>query len=201
METLTISRLINYPAIVGVLLSAGLLLSPLRGFLEQSMVGHILIEYPLLILSGVLIGIHINHHAKRAINFFNLGGIPGIILASFSLAFWMIPRWMDASLNDPKIAIMKYCCLIFLVGIPIALSWSRLHFITKAVVKIEFLTMLLRLGWIYMISPIRLCNNYLLDQQTFLGEGFLIIGLALGIAWLLPLFFTYRFENPATPSH
>ena len=93
-------------------------------------------------------------------------------------------------MGDGITAYMKYLSLPLLVGIPLALSWQILHPIARGVVKIEFLAMLFRLGWIYLVSPDRLCNNYLLGEQQQLGQLLIILGFALGITWLVKVFFT-----------
>ncbi len=163
--------------------------SPVSDWMESSMVSHILLELPLLIVVGFLIGTKIAHTNHLYLLKLNKGGILGFLLASFTLIFWMIPRWLDTSLNDDIWAYLKYITLIFLVGIPLAISWPVAHIVTKAVIKIEFLTMLFRLGWIYLISPERLCNNYLLQEQVWLGYGFIVIGITLAIYWVLPVFY------------
>jgi len=162
----------------------GTALACLVRWLEHTMVGHIVIGFPLLISFGFYIG-------RRNANVFcrfATGGIPAILLATFTLAFWMIPRWVDASVTSLGVALIKYLCLIFFVGFMLGGSWAHLHFITKAVIKIEFLTMLFRLGWLYLVSPERLCNNYLLAEQLVLGKLFLAIGLLLTLLFCLPAF-------------
>lgn len=155
----------------------------------QELAGHVLVEIPLLIAVGVILGARVASRLNTILVPINGGGIPGILLATATLAFWMIPRWLDASLADSTLAAIKYTSLVTLVGMPLAWSWARLHPIARGVVKIEFLTMLFRLGWLYLISPDRLCNNYLMTDQIWLGRGFLLVGLALSITWLIPVFF------------
>lgn len=173
--------------------------SPVGAWLESTMTTHVLLEIPLLVCIGVVLGAQLGSRCESALRYLNAGGISGILLASFTLAFWMIPRWLDTALSEPFVAGMKYTSLIALAGIPLALSWPMAHVITRAVVKIEFLTMLFRLGWLYLISPERLCNNYLLSDQVWLGKGFLVIGLALAVTWLLPVFFGHdSVRDPAS---
>ena len=148
---------------------------------------HVLIEIPLLIITGIPAGNLLKMRLARVLGMLS---IPAVLLACFTLAFWMIPRWLDASLGDGITAYMKYLSLPLLVGIPLALSWQILHPIARGVVKIEFLAMLFRLGWIYLVSPDRLCNNYLLGEQQQLGQLLIILGFALGITWLAKVFFT-----------
>ena len=164
-------------------------LTPIGGLLESSMPLHVLVEIPLLVIIGIVFAVVLKDRVSNALNLFNRGGITGILIATFVFAFWMIPRWLDASLSNDNIAIIKYVSLPLGVGVPLAWSWQRLHPIARGVVKIEFLTMLYRLGWLYLISPKRLCNSYVINDQELLGQGFLIIALALSITWLIPVFF------------
>ena len=49
----------------------------------------------------------------------------------------------------------------------------------------EFVATFFRLGWLYLISPIRLCNNYALNDQQRLGGYMLGLGgrLLVSLAW------------------
>lgn len=153
------------------------------------MVGHVLIQIPLLIATGFALGSRLEVPLTRFLDRWNAVGIPGTLLVVITLAFWMIPRWLDAALTNSAIAWAKYGSLVMFCGLPLALSWSRLHPIARGVFKIELLSMLFRLGWLYLISPERLCNNYLLTDQIWLGRGMIMIAMALSITWLIPVFF------------
>ena len=168
---------------------AAIALTPLGTWLESSLAGHVLVEIPLLVAIGFVLGQAFEPACRRLLELLNGGGIPGILLVTFVLAFWMIPRWLDASLQMPEAAASKYISLVVLAGAPLAWSWRRMHPIARGLVKIEFLAMCFRLGWLYLISPDRLCNSYLVDDQILLGRGFLVVGIALSITWLYPVFF------------
>lgn len=175
-------------AIIAALIA--IVATPVKSSLESTMASHVLIEIPILILLGAGLGrviLSLNNHFLLR---FDRGGIAGILITSFTVGFWMIPRWLDASLIDTDISVAKFISLIFLAGVPLAISWERLGFIARGVVKIEFLSMLFRLGWLYLISPDRLCNSYLLEDQVWLGKGFLILGFAFSASWIIPLFVT-----------
>lgn len=174
---------------VAIAIGVVIAMTPLGSWLESTLVGHVLVEIPLLVAVGVVVGAKAAPRLDPILGPINGGGIPGILLGTITLVFWMIPRWLDASLTDASVGAAKYGSLIVLVGMPLAWSWTRLHPIARAVVKIELLAMLFRLGWLYMISPDRLCNNYLIHDQIWLGRGFLWIGFALSITWLIPVFF------------
>lgn len=160
------------------------------------MIGHMLIVYPILVFVGYLLGQTIQE--PRWLHKANANGIPGVLIASFTLAFWMIPRWIDQSIGDTAFGLVKYLSLSMGVGTILAMSWQKLGTIARAVIKIEFLTMLFRLGWIYTISPERLCNNYLINEQALLGEALIATGIALSIIWGLPVFFGGADQRKAT---
>ena len=168
---------------------AGIAATPAGGWLAATMVGHVLVQIPLLVLIGYVLGKSLEHRLERWLSLLNAGGIAGVLMATFAIAFWMIPRWLDASLVSTSIAGAKYLSLVLLAGMPLALSWRRLHPIARGVVKIEFLAMLFRMGWLYLISPDRFCNNYLLTDQIWLGRALIVVGIALSITWLIPIFF------------
>jgi hypothetical protein len=69
----------------------------------------------------------------------------------------------------------------------LALSWPRMGFVVRGVFIVECIATLFRLGWLYLISPERLCNLYLLEDQQRLGQWLLLIGAALFlvITWKL----------------
>jgi len=163
--------------------------TPMGEWMTSTMVGHVLVQIPMLVAVGFELGRRVEPRIQSLLRTVNAGGISGILLASFTIAFWMIPRWLDGSLTSDGIAAAKYLSLVLLAGMPLAWSWTRLHPIARGVVKIEFLAMLFRLGWLYLISPDRFCNNYLLTDQLWLGRGMIVVGISLGIVWVIPVFF------------
>lgn len=170
-----------------VTLFALIAISPVGEWLESTMVSHVLVQLPLLVLLGVWFAHFFPARYLKGLDAINRGGIFGCITISFIFLFWMIPRWLDASLWATGVANAKYLSL-FLGGFLLRVSWPNAHFIARGVLQLEFLAMLFRLGWLYLISPDRLCNSYLLSDQIWLGRGFLAIGLALSVSWLIPLF-------------
>ena len=183
-------------AVIALILWGILVITPLSELLERTLLGHVLVEFPLLIGVGVALGRGVAHHTQSGFNVINRGGIPGILIASFATAFWMIPRWLDASLTDPNVALLKYVTFPLCIGFLLAVSWPRLPPLARGVVKIELLSMLFRVGWLYLISPERLCSNYLLSEQEKLGKAFLIIASGLTLIWGLNAFFRDARETP-----
>src|SRR5690554_5112646 len=70
---------------------------------------------------------------------------------------------MDAAIDEPLVALAKFLSVPLLIGVPVALSWPRASFVVRGIVLAEVIAMSLRLGWLSLISPQRLCSNYLLD--------------------------------------
>tara|TARA_B110001469_G_scaffold104700_1_gene103703 strand:- start:1010 stop:1621 length:612 start_codon:yes stop_codon:yes gene_type:complete len=173
----------------GLLLSLYLIIvSPISTILESTMVGHVLLQLPLLVTIGMFAADVVPAKLKNMIILINAGGIFGCISITFIFLVWMIPRWLDASLVYETVALAKYASLI-VGGVLLRMSWPIAHPITRGLLQIEFIAMLLRLGWLYLISPERLCNSYLLSDQIWLGRGLLIIAFALCLTWLIPIFF------------
>ncbi len=155
---------------------------------EASMINNVLIAYTLLIYCGWKLGssFDIEQHWLNKLS--NYKGIAGVLIASFTLAFWMIPNWMELAASNTQIQLIKHFSMFTLVGLPLGLSWSQSNFVIRGFVKIELLSMLLRLGWIYLISPTRLCNIYSLSEQALLGKALLSLAVALTLYYLYPLF-------------
>ncbi len=175
------------PAPVAAIVLLALVLPPVRNTLEASMTLQMLVQLPLLAAAGYLLGLAIPAHVGVSLAGWNHRGITGLVLASLAGAYWMLPRLLDASVTEPVIAAAKFLSVPLLVGIPLARSWPCASFVVRGVFMLELIASLFRLGWLYLISPLRLCNNYLLDDQQRLGQIMIAVGamLFLWIAWKL----------------
>lgn len=163
-----------------VLLVYAALASPLlRLWLESSMLGHMLVQIPLLIVVGILAAPLIPRRVRAWLHTRNAYGIPLTLLALFAASYWMLPRALDAALNSAVIELAKFITLPLLVGVPFALSWRRLSLVGQGFVWSNVVSMMGVLGWLYLVAPVRICNNYLVDQQVVLGQGMLAFALAL----------------------
>ena len=152
------------------------------------MVVHLLLQFPLLAIVGVLLSTGLPAPWRAKVQAFNGRGIPGILLAVFSVLYWMLPRSLDAALTGWEAELAKFVSLPLLVGVPLALSWSRLPGVGKGFVVAHLLAMLLVLGWLYLQAPIRLCNNYLLGEQAILGHALLWLAGVIAFYWVAKLF-------------
>ncbi len=173
--------------LAGALLWAALALPPVRHALESAMTLHMLVQIPLLALAGAWLAQGTPRWLERSLSAWNHRGISGLLLASLAGLVWMLPLAVDAALNDPWVELAKFLSVSLLIGAPVALSWPRAGFVVRGVVLLELIATMLRLGWLYLISPDRLCSNYLLDDQQRLGRMLLVIGFAvlLILVWKL----------------
>jgi hypothetical protein len=182
------------PVSRALLLWLVLLAPPVRRQLEESMTGQMLVQIPLLIAAGWLLARALPAWMKVAMERWNHGGITGLVLATIVAAYWMLPRSLDAATTSALLTGAKYLSVPLLIGLPFAVSWPRMGFVVRGVFLAESIATGFRLGWIYLISPVRLCNNYALDDQRRLGLFMLAIGGGL-LAWLAGKLLWGRFES------
>lgn len=174
-----IAQLRRHSLGIAALLFLALLAPPVKHGLEASMTAQMLLQIPLLVGAGCLLSQALPARALAIAADWNYRGITGLVLASVASALWMLPRTLDAAVTEPLIAAAKYLSVPLLIGLPFALGWPRMSFIVRGVFLVEFIATFFRMGWLYLIWPERLCNNYLLDDQQRLGQYMLLIGAAL----------------------
>lgn len=164
--------------------------------LEQDPVTHILVQLPLLAASGWFA---MEALGERIPPKLILGdhGISGLLAALFCIAYWMLPRNIDAALESAFFEAAKFVSIPILVGGTLALSWPRAHPLVRGFIKANALSMLGVLGFLYTHAPVRICNNYLVSDQERLGFSFLFVAVALALVWSFPLFVAGKTENRA----
>ena len=157
-------------------LFAALLLPPVRAWLEASMTLQMLVQIPLLIGVGYVLAGALPERLDASIARWNHHGITSLVLASLAGMLWMLPRSLDAAVSEPWMALAKFTSVPLLIGLPLGLGWPRMGFVVRGVFLLELIATFFRLGWLYLVSPLRLCNNYLLDDQQRAGQYMLVIG-------------------------
>jgi hypothetical protein len=180
-----------------VLLVLALLAPPIRRGLEATMSAQMLVQIPLLVAAGWLLSHAVPAHVLARVERWNHGGIAGLVLAAVVSTFWMLPRSLDAAASQPLMAAIKYLSVPMLIGLPFAVSWPRMGFVVRGVFLAEFVATCFRLGWLYLIAPIRLCNNYALNDQQRLGGYMVAVGGGV-LVWLAGKLLWGRFESSST---
>ena len=164
----------------------------LRTPLTALMSLHMLVQIPLLTLAGVFAeqgwrtarrASGADPQARRAWSY-NDYGVPGLLLVSLIGAGWMIPKALDDALTDWRVAAFKY------LGLPVC-GWLLRASLRRAnqVIRIFFLGnfcwMSAIVGMIYLDQPVRLCNAYLQDDQSWAGRGLIMLAVLWPCCWLL----------------
>lgn len=163
--------------VAGVLVWGLLAFSFARHALEATMTLQMLAQLPMLAVAGWCFAHGLPRVLVRTIASWNHRGISGLLLASLVGTVWMLPRAMDASLADASVELAKFSSVPLLMGAPVALSWPHAGFVVRGVLLLELTATAFRLGWLYLISPQRLCTSYLLADQQQLGKILIAIGV------------------------
>lgn len=185
------------PAIVaGVALLALAALPPLAPLLQSRLHLVVLGQYPLLVLGGILIGRRLARD-RRA----EWTAAPALASATFTLAFWLLPRWIDAALADPVLDLARALSLWLLVGAPLGWGWAQAGPVMRGFVLANAASMLAVMGWLQLAVPVRLCNAYLLSDQHLLGTDFLVAAAAVILTLFAQAFVGRRAAKATSHAH
>lgn len=160
--------------------------------LTSSMTLHMLVHIPMIVMSGVLAGRALESMApSRRISRllerysqYNEHGLPGLLLAGFVGAWWMIPKALDDVLLSAPLHFLKFVVL-FATGMLLRDAWQRANRVIKLFFLGNFSWMTAIVGLLYQEHPARLCNFYLLGDQEIAGAGLVILSIVLPLGWLL----------------
>ncbi len=170
-------------ALAGLLLAALLAIPALRDWLQASMWRHMLLQFPLWLLTGALLAAALPPRLRGGIARFNAHGIAGLVALGVVLSVLMVPRVLDLALRDAGIEVAK-CMALLLAGGLLRLSWRAAGMVVQAFFLGMQLPMMVVVGQLYVDSPLRLCNAYLQDDQIRLGHWLIGLAALVGIAWL-----------------
>lgn len=173
----------RWRAALGLLLAAVLALTSARALLEASMLRHMLVQAPLLLLAGALLASAAGPGLRAALARWNVLGISGLVAAGAVLGLLMVPRVLDLALAEPAVEAAKFA-LLLLAGAALALSWRPAGLLVQAFFLGNMLPMTAVAGQLYADSPVRVCNAYLLDDQARLGEWLIALACAAAVLWL-----------------
>ena len=153
-----------------------------RTWLEATLIGHVLVQMPLLAFTGWLLGSAFEPRLDRIMERWNRFGVAGFTFAIFMILFWMLPRSIDSAVANPGYEMFKFVSLPC-TGAALALSFPRSGPLFAGALKANVVSMLAVLAWVYAAAPVRLCNSYLGSDQKMLGAGMAVLAGALAIHW------------------
>ena len=160
----------------------------LRQTLEASMARHMLLQFPLFLFAGALLAGALPAAAGSAIARWNAHGISGLLATALVLGLLMVPRLLDLALVNPAIELAKISALV-LAGAALRLSWRPAGLVVQGFFLGNVLPMTAVVGQLYVDSPTRVCNAYLLDDQEQLGHWLVWLAVAIAVAWLAWMFY------------
>ncbi|WP_129648938.1 hypothetical protein [Peristeroidobacter agariperforans] len=167
------------------ILPSVLFLDGVRHFIETRMLLHMLLEFPLLFLSGAAAAALMVSYAGGTawvIEKIDYRGLTAITLVLCVSAYWMIPASLDNSLLQPGVALAKYASWWF-AGWMLALSWRRMSEVLRMFMLGNLCWMFGSVGSLFQVSESRLCVNYLFGDQQMTGRA--LVGVAVSLAALL----------------
>ena len=171
------------PWLAGGALGLVLALPWTREAMESSMWRHMLLQFPAWLLAGALLVTALPPRARAAVARWNAHGIAGLLAVAVTLAVLMVPRVLDLALRRPDMEAAKLAALL-LAGVALCLSWRPAGLVVQFFFLGNLLPMMVVVGQLYIDSPLRLCNAYLLDDQARLGAWLIGGAAVLGAAWL-----------------
>jgi hypothetical protein len=183
-------------ALAGLALLALLAWPALHQYLQASMWRHMLLQYLLWMAAGALLAPAIPPRMRGAIARCNAHGLSGLVFTAVVLAVLMVPRVLDLALREPAIDLAK-CAALVLAGSALRLSWPAATPVVQGFFLGNLLPMTFVVGQLYLESPLRLCNAYLLDDQARLGRWLSGLAVLLALAWLLRV--GWRLARPDAP--
>jgi hypothetical protein len=172
----------------GLGLWAILALPPVRAALEATLAGHMVAQIGLLATAGWWLGRGLGPIRADELAGCNRFGATGVVVALFTLVFWMLPISLDKALTEPVWEVGKFVSVPLLLGLPLARSWPRLGGLARGALWANAVSMLVVMGWVYHEAPVRLCNNYLVDQQLLLGLTMWALAAAIALYWTVIAF-------------
>ncbi|HMN20046.1 MAG TPA: hypothetical protein PKA16_01500 [Ottowia sp.] len=174
-------------AVLGAGLLALLALPAVRHGMEASMWRHMLLQAPAWLLAGALLAAALPVRARAACARWNRHGISGLLASALVLTLLMVPRVLDLALVRMDVEAVKLLALL-LAGVALRLSWRPAGLVLQFFFLGNLLGMMVVVGQLYIDSPLRLCNAYLLDDQERLGRWLIGVAAVLALAWLAHAF-------------
>jgi hypothetical protein len=158
-------------------------LPPLGSWLKSTMLLHMLMQLTAFVLIGITLAKVLVKTYPQTIIVAQKSRFALLLTGILTMMTWMIPRLLDLAIEQTLVDLIKAISLTLFVGVPLYLAWLSLGPVVRGLLHVEALATLLRLGWVYVDSPNRLCSQYGLNDQSRVGNCLLLLG-CIYAAWL-----------------
>jgi hypothetical protein len=183
MKSLRTRRAAAGVALIVSVSAAALSAWPARSLIEQSMVWHMVVQMPMLVLGGwLLASASSGGRSLKALEAWNQFGLTGFVGSQITLAYWMLPLAVDRAVVLPSADVLKLLTLLA-CGALLRHSVQRSPTVVQLFFVGSAVSMLLTAGVTLAVTDRRLCNAYSLDSQVNAGLGVMALGAALAGAW------------------
>lgn len=179
------------PLLIGLVIPIAVLLPPLRSPLEASMLLHMLVVFPLLIVAGAALAAALPGRPVDWLKTWNNNGIPGLLVVSSVLTIWMIPLALDRAVENWWVDAVKTLSLV-IAGAAMVVSLPRATRVVQLFFVWNWVGMAVFIGVLYQSLPVRLCSTYLINDQERTGLGMVIMAAVLGSIWCIHVWRGYQ---------
>lgn len=158
----------TWPVLVGIAFLILLATPPLDPWLDRTMPRLLVLQVPAWLGLGWLAGLALPMRPRS----WNPLGLTGLAFFVGSVAFWMIPRSVDATQTSELVDQLMHANLL-VAGAGLAASRRSLPFVAKGALGIYGASMTFALGMIYTRYGDLLCGAFDLAQQRATGRWML----------------------------
>jgi len=159
-------------------------LPPVGSWLMQTMLTQMLVQIPLVFFAAAGWGARQPAWIGTGWLRWNAQGAPGLLSATFCLAYWMTPIALDHAAADSLWEAAKVVSLVA-VGWFSGISWQLASTVARIFYLGNMVWMSITAGMLYQEFPQRLCNAYLWDDQSLTGEALVGASIVFVIGWMI----------------
>ena len=165
-------------------LAVAAVVPPFSSWLMQSMLTQMLVQIPLIFFVAAGWAWRGEAVYRPTSLRWNAEGAPGLLSATFCVAYWMTPIALDHAAADPVWEGAKIASLAG-VGWIAGISWRQAANVAKIFYIGNMVWMSITAGMLYQESDQRLCNAYLWDDQEITGRALVLISIVFSIGWTI----------------
>jgi len=171
------------------LLTLSILFIPaIRHYLDAEMSLKMLVQIPLLTVSGFIFGLGMSATRINIIQKISNQGATSLVFLFGTQTFWMIPRSLDMSVNNDISGILLYLSLMT-AGFLFGAGFKTAPFVLKTAFSIYGLAMALAMAIVFIYYDALICSVYTIEMQRIAGKNTLYVFPFIFALFLYRLFY------------